>query len=171
MIPLLLFLAIPAAEIFLFIEVGGQIGTWPTIAMIFGTAIIGGTILRYQGRQMIERAREQVARHEMPVAEIAQGAVLVVAALLLLTPGFITDALGALLLIPILRRLVLGLLLLAIRARLRDKYRPTDPGAAAASDKVIDGEFEDISSSQGADDSPGQPGGQSGIPPPRIDRE
>lgn len=167
MIPLLLFLAIPAAEIYLFIEVGGQIGTWPTIAMIFGTAMIGGAILRYQGRQMIERAREQVARREMPVAEIAQGAVLVVAALLLLTPGFITDALGALLLIPILRRLVLGLILLAIRARLRGKYRQSGPGGAAASGKVIDGEFEDISRAHGPDDSPGQPGGQ----PPRIDRE
>ncbi len=170
MIPLLLFLAIPAAEIYLFIEVGGQIGTWPTITMIFGTAVIGGAILRYQGRQMIERAREQVARREMPVAEIAQGAVLVVAALLLLTPGFITDAFGALLLIPVLRRLVLGLLLLAIRARLRDKTRPAGPGGGAATGKVIDGEFEDISSSQGPDDSqdqPGQPGGQ----PPRIDRE
>ena len=170
MIPLLLFLAIPAAEIYLFIEVEGQIGTWPTIAMIFGTAMIGGAILRYQGRQMIERAREQVARHEMPVAEIAQGAVLVVAALLLLTPGFITDAFGALLLIPFLRRLVLGLLLLAIRARLRGKHRPAGPGGAAPG-KVIDGEFEDISGSQGSGDSPGQPGGQSGGPPPRIDRE
>ena len=171
MIPLLLFLAIPAAEIYLFIEVGGQIGTWPTIAMIFGTAMIGGAILRYQGRQMIERAREQVARHEMPVAELARGAVLVVAALLLLTPGFITDAFGALLLIPFLRRLVLGLLLLAIRSRLRGKYRPAGPGGAASAGKVIDGEFEDISGSQGPGDSPGQPGGQSGGQPPRIDRE
>ena len=165
MTPLLVFLAIPAAEIYLFIEVGDQIGAWPTIAMIFGTAMIGGGILRYQGQQMIERAREQLARHEMPVAEIAQGAVLVVAALLLLTPGFITDTFGALLLIPFLRRLVLGLLLLAIRSRLRSKYRPKGP--EGATDKIIDGEFEDISSSQGPGDSTGQPGGQ----PPRIDRE
>ena len=166
MIPLLLFIAIPAAEIYLFIEVGGQIGTWPTIAMIFGTAMIGGAILRYQGRQMIERAREQLARREIPVAEIARGAVLVVVALLLLTPGFITDAFGALLLIPFFRRLVLGLLILTIRSRLRGKYQPAGPGGTATS-KVIDGEFEDISGSQGPDDSPGQPGDQ----PPRIDRE
>ena len=165
MTSLLVFLAIPAAEIYLFIEMGGQIGTWPTIAMIFGTAMIGGGILRYQGQQMIERAREQVARHEMPVAEIAQGAVLVVAALLLLTPGFITDTFGALLLIPFLRRLVLGLLLLAIRSRLRSKYRPAGPEGAAG--KIIDGEFEDISGPQGPGDSTGQPGGQL----PRIDKE
>ena len=169
MTPLLVFLSIPAAEIYLFIEVGGQIGTWPTIAVIFGTAMIGGGILRYQGQQMIQRAREQIARHEIPVAEIAQGAVLVVAALLLLTPGFITAAFGALLLIPFLRRLVLGLLLLAIRSRLRSKYRPAGPKGTAS--KIIDGEFEDISGSQGPGDSPGRPGDQSGGQPPRIDRE
>jgi len=159
MIPLLLFLAFPAAEIFLFIEVGGKIGAWPTIGMIFATALIGGTILRYQGRQMIARAREQVARRELPVAEIAQGAVLVLAALLLLTPGFITDALGALLLIPFLRRLVLVVLLLAIRTRLRR----AGPRGAGAGGKVIDGEFEDIS----APDDPHDPPPRQG----RIDRD
>ncbi len=163
MIPLVLCLAVPAAEIFLFIEVGGQIGAWPTIAMIFGTALIGGAILRYQGRQMILRAREQVAKRELPVAEIAQGAVLVLAAVFLLTPGFITDALGALLLIPFLRRLVLGMLLLAIRARLRGKDRPAGPGSAAAGSRIIDGEFEDISGSEDAGDAPRQQ--------ERIDRE
>ena len=163
MIPLLLFLAIPAAEIFLFIEVGGQIGTWPTIGMIFATAVSGGAILRYQGRQMIARAREQVAKREMPVAEIAQGAVLVLAALLLLTPGFITDAFGALLLIPFLRRLVLVVLLLAIRARLREKDRRAEPGGDAAAGSVIDGEFKDISN---ADDA-----GKSTYDRKRIDRD
>lgn len=163
MIPLLLFLAIPAAEIFLFIQVGGEIGAWPTIGMIFATALIGGTILRYQGRQMIARAREQVARRELPVAEIAQGAVLVLAALLLLTPGFITDALGALLLIPFLRRLVLVVLLLAIRARLRRAEGPAGPRGAGAGGKVIDGDFEDIS----APDEPHDPPPRQG----RIDRD
>ena len=163
MIPLLLFLAVPAAEIFLFIEVGGQIGTWSTIGLIFATALVGGTILRYQGRQMIARAREQVAKREMPVAEIAHGAVLVLAALLLLTPGFITDALGALLLIPLLRRLVLAGLILAIRARLRKKGRQAGPESATDSHRVIDGEFEDISRSESPDDPP--------HPQKRIDRD
>jgi UPF0716 protein FxsA len=159
MIPLLLFLAIPAAEIYLFIEVGGQIGAWPTIAMIFGTALIGGTILRFQGRQMIMRAREQVAKRELPVAEIAHGAVLVLAALLLLTPGFITDALGALLLIPIFRRLILGVLIVAVRARIRGNSAQAGP----ADGRIIDGEFEDISDSDGpSDTSP---------PQQRIDRD
>ncbi len=154
MIPLLLFLAIPAAEIFLFIKVGGHIGAWPTIAMIFATALIGGTILRFQGRQMIMRAREQVAKRELPVTEIAHGAVLVLAALLLLTPGFITDALGTLLLIPMLRSLILGFLLVAIRARMRGDSAQAGPPGGAAGGRVIDGEFEDISDSDGPRDPP-----------------
>ncbi len=145
MIPLLLFLAIPAAEIYLFIAVGGEIGTWPTIGMIFGTAVLGGAILRFQGRQMIARAREQVAKHELPIAEIADGAVLVLAAVLLLTPGFITDALGALLLIPFLRRLVFASLLLIVRARIQRAAGHAGPGGSNAGGRIIEGEFEDIS--------------------------
>ena len=148
MFPLLLFLAVPAAEIYLFIEVGGQIGAWPTVGMIFATALVGGTILRYQGRQMIARAREQVAKEELPVAEIAHGAVLVLAAFLLLTPGFITDALGALLLIPFLRRLILGVILVAIRTRIHRFETHAGPGGPQRGGAVIDGEFEDISGSQ-----------------------
>ena len=150
---LLLFLAIPAAEIFLFIEVGGQIGAWPTVGMIFATAIIGGTILRYQGRQMIERAREQVAKQGLPVAEIAHGAVLVLAALLLLTPGFITDALGALLLIPFLRRFILGVILISIRSRIHRFGGQTGPGGGRKG-TVIDGEFEDISGAEPGSEPP-----------------
>jgi len=156
MIPLLLFLAIPAAEIYLFIEVGGHIGTWPTIAMIFATALVGGAILRFQGRQMIARAREQVAKRELPVAEIANGAVLVLAALFLLTPGFITDALGTLLLIPVLRRLIFVSVLFAIRARMQKSARQTGPGNHAAGGKIIDGQFEDISDSDSPPHRPEQ---------------
>ena len=156
MIPLLLFLAIPAAEIYLFIEIGGKIGALPTIAMIFGTALIGGTILRYQGRQMIMRVREQVVKREFPVAEIADGAVLVLAALFLLTPGFITDGIGALLLIPFLRRLVFALLLLALRARLQRASRQTGPGGSAAGGRIIDGKFENISDRDGPENGPEQ---------------
>ena len=145
MIPLLLFLAIPAAEIYLFIVVGGEIGTWPTIGMIFGTAMLGGTILRFQGRQMIARAREQVAKHELPIAEIADGAVLVLAAVFRLTPGFITDALGALLLIPFLRRLIFALLLLVVRARIQRAAGHAGPSGGNAGGRIIEGEFEDIS--------------------------
>ena len=157
MIALLFFLAVPAAEIYLFIEIGGRIGAWPTIAIIFGTALLGGAILRYQGRQMIMRAREQVAKRGLPVAEIADGAILVLAALLLLTPGFITDALGALLLVPFLRRLVLGALLLALRARIRGASQRAGPGSAAAGGPIIEGKFEDVSNAEVPDEPSRRP--------------
>ena len=156
MILLLLFLAIPAAEIYLFIEVGGHIGTWPTIAMIFATAVVGGAILRFQGRQMIARAREQVAKRELPIAKIANGAILVLAALFLLTPGFITDTLGTLLLIPILRRLIFVSVLFAIRARMRKSARQAGPGSHAAGGRIIEGQFKDVSDSDNSPDHPEQ---------------
>ncbi len=104
---LILLLGIPTAEIFIFLEVGGIIGTWPTIGTIIGTAVIGGFILRLQGIRTIARARQQLAANRIPVAEMAEGALLAVAAVLLLTPGFFTDALGTLLLLPVLRRRIL----------------------------------------------------------------
>lgn len=163
MFPFLLFLAVPAAEIYLFINVGGQIGAWPTVGMIFATALVGGTILRYQGRQMITRAREQVSKEELPVAEFAHGAILVLAAFLLLTPGFITDALGALLLIPFLRRLILSLILVAIRSRIHRFETRDGIGGARRDDTVIDGEFKDISDRK--------PGGKPSTRKNRLDRD
>ena len=116
MIPILLFLIIPASEIYLFIAVANSVGAWPTLGFIFASAIIGGFILRLQGQQVIRRAREQIAKKELPTKEIADGVILVIAAMLLLTPGFITDGLGTLLIIPIARRVVFIIILIAIRS-------------------------------------------------------
>ena len=91
---LLLLLAIPVGEVFIFLEVGSVIGTWPTIGLIVGTAVVGGLILRWQGLQTLARARQQLAANRLPVAEMAEGAALALAAVLLLTPGFFTDTLG-----------------------------------------------------------------------------
>lgn len=142
---LLLLLAVPVGEVFIFLEVGGVIGTWPTIGLIIGTAVVGGTILRWQGLQTLARARQQLAANRLPVAEMAEGAALAVAAVLLLTPGFFTDALGCVLLLPPLRRSILRRLL----ARLAPHARYGGAGTAAAgpggpgdSARVIDGEYQ-----------------------------
>ena len=138
---LLLLLAIPVGEVFIFLEVGGVIGTWPTIGLIVGTAVIGGVILRWQGLQTLARARRQLAANRLPVAEMAEGAALALAAVLLLTPGFFTDALGTLLLFPPLRRSLLRRLI----ARLAPHARQAGPGAGPSSggdgSRVIDGEY------------------------------
>lgn len=143
MILILLLLAVPAAEIFLFVKIGGMIGAWPTIGLILATAAIGGTILRIQGLRTLERARRQLANQQIPVVEIAQGAFLILAAILLLTPGFITDFLGALLLLPPLRHLIMIAVLRQLKTR-ASWHAAADQSAAPDGGPVIDGEYSEI---------------------------
>jgi UPF0716 protein FxsA len=138
-----LLLAVPAAEIFLFVKIGGMIGAWPTIGLILATAAIGGTILRIQGTRTLERARRQLANHQVPVAEIAQGAFLVLAAILLLIPGFITDFLGTLLLLPPLRHLILAAFLRQLKTK-SSWHAAADQNTGRQGGPVIDGEYSEI---------------------------
>ena len=138
---LLLLLAIPVGEVFIFLEVGGVIGTWPTIGLIVGTAVVGGMILRWQGLQTLARARQQLAENRLPVAELAEGAALALAAVLLLTPGFFTDALGTLLLFPPLRRSLLRRLISRFAPHARHTGAAAGPASTADSARVIDGEY------------------------------
>ena len=138
---LLLLLAIPVGEVFIFLEVGSVVGTWPTIGLIVGTAVVGGVILRWQGLQTLARARQQLAANRLPVAEMAEGAALAVAAVLLLTPGFFTDALGTLLLLPPIRRSILRRLLARFAPDARHAGSAGGPESAADGARVIDGEY------------------------------
>ena len=97
---LVAFILVPALEIGLFIQIGGIIGALPTIALILLTAFLGTMLLRSQGLSTIERIRASVAQNRVPGSELAHGAMIVLAGLLLLTPGFFTDAVGFLLFIP-----------------------------------------------------------------------
>ena len=136
---LFLLLAIPAAEIYLFIEIGGHIGVWPTIGLIFGTAIIGGALLRIQGIRTLANARREIEANRTPVKELAHGAALGLAAMMLLTPGFITDAIGALLILPPVRYLAIRAVLKRIAAH-RDRAEAA--AARARAGDAIDGEYE-----------------------------
>ena len=138
---ILLLLAVPIGEVFIFLEVGSVIGTWPTIGLIVGTAVIGGMILRWQGLQTLARARQQLAANRLPVAEMAEGATLALAAVLLLTPGFFTDALGTLLLFPPLRRSMLRRLLARFAPHASHAGAGSGPASAADGARVIDGEY------------------------------
>lgn len=100
------FVIVPIIEIALFIEVGGWVGLWNTIALVVLTAIIGTALLRTQGLETLRRAQESAERNVFPVTELFDGLCLLVAGVLLLTPGFLTDTLGFLLLIPPVRRIV-----------------------------------------------------------------
>lgn len=100
---LLLFIGVPVAEIALFIEIGGEIGLGWTLLCIVATALAGTALVRYQGLQTLARARTAMAENRMPIGEVIAGMCILVAGALLLTPGFLTDALGFVLLIPPLR--------------------------------------------------------------------
>lgn len=126
LIPFLLFIIIPVIEISLFILVGQHIGVAATIAIILVTAILGATLVRRQGLQTLARLRAEVDRNEMPGKTIAEGALILVAGLLLVTPGFLTDTIGFSLLVPPLRR---GLIERAGRGLMRF-VRVVDVGGA-----------------------------------------
>ncbi|KJS41213.1 MAG: hypothetical protein VR70_05085 [Rhodospirillaceae bacterium BRH_c57] len=111
-----LFIAVPLIEIAVFIQVGGVLGLWPTIALVLLTAVAGTALLRAQGLATLRRAQTSVERGEVPLREVFDGACLLVAGVLLLTPGFVTDAMGLLLFLPPVRTGLLGWLGGAVRA-------------------------------------------------------
>ncbi|TCT11905.1 UPF0716 protein FxsA [Tepidamorphus gemmatus] len=98
-----LFIALPLCEIALFILVGGQIGVLATIAIVVLTAIAGATLVRRQGLATLQRARADFDAGRIPAGPMAEGLAILFAGVLLLTPGFLTDAIGFALLIPALR--------------------------------------------------------------------
>ncbi len=106
----ILFLAlvgVPLIEIAVFIEVGGSIGLWPTMAIIVMTAIAGTALLRQQGLSTLRSARREMEAGRVPVRELFDGVCILAAGALLLTPGFVTDAVGLALMVPPVRT-VLG---------------------------------------------------------------
>lgn len=109
--PLLLFVIMPVLEMWILIEVGSQIGALNTVALVLFTAMIGVGLLRRQGFSAIARANQKMETGEMPVQEMIEGIFLAVGGALLLTPGFVTDAIGFCCLLPGVRQLLLGRIL------------------------------------------------------------
>ncbi len=97
---LILLIVTPIIEIAVFIQVGGLIGLWPTLLTIVLTALIGAALLRQQGLATLARAQQEMAAQRVPVRELFHGICLLFGGALLLTPGFVTDAVGFLLLVP-----------------------------------------------------------------------
>tara|TARA_A100000164_G_scaffold370623_1_gene396972 strand:+ start:42 stop:461 length:420 start_codon:yes stop_codon:yes gene_type:complete len=107
----LLFIGLPALEVFLLIKVGGQVGALNTLALIFLTAIIGIYFAKLQGIQTLKSGMINLYQNKMPIYEMMSGASIAVAALLLIIPGFFTDLIGFLLLIPLTRKIFFKLAL------------------------------------------------------------
>lgn len=103
---LIIFILIPFLEIAAFIHIGGAIGLWPTLLIALFTAVLGGTIIKYQGFMTMQSVRQSLAEGKTPFAEIFDGFCLVAAGALLITPGFVTDTIGFLLLVPAFRGII-----------------------------------------------------------------
>ena len=101
----ILFIGLPALEIFLLIKIGGQVGALNTVALIFLTAIIGIYFAKLQGIQTLKSGMVNLYQNKMPVYEMMSGASIAIAALLLIVPGFLTDLIGFLLLMPFTRKI------------------------------------------------------------------
>ncbi len=130
---LILIIGIPLLEIYLFIKIGSQIGAFNTVLLILTTAIAGVAYARYEGFNTLKSGMSQLIRNEMPIYEIMSGATLAFASLLLILPGFATDIIGILLIIPITRRMILG------------KFFKKKNYSKPKENNYIDGQFEDLS--------------------------
>ncbi len=97
---ILIFIVLPIAELYVIIELGGAIGIWPTIALLFLDSVLGAMLLASQGRVAWRRFNETLSSGRVPAKEVYDGAAIIFGGALLLTPGFITDIIGFLLLIP-----------------------------------------------------------------------
>ena len=107
----LILIGLPALEIFFMIKIGGQIGAFNTIALVFLTAIIGIYFAKLQGIQTLKSGMVNLYQNKIPIYEMLSGASIAIAALLLIIPGFVTDLFGFFLLIPFTRKIFLNLAL------------------------------------------------------------
>ena len=128
---ILFIIGVPLIEIYLMIKVGGIIGAFNTIFLIFFTAITGIFFARLEGLNTIRSGFSQIVKNEIPVYEIISGAALAFAALLLIIPGFLTDLLGFLLIIPITRKILIK--------NISSKYKNRNN----VSENIVEGDYEE----------------------------
>lgn len=138
----LFFLIVPLVEIYFLIEVGDVIGAGFTVFMVVLTALIGAALVRYQGFTTLARAQAEMLNNRMPALEVMEGALLLLAGALLFIPGFVTDTLGFLLLIPPLRQAMV-LRFLKKRVVGTPETRIYDGEARDADERITDIEYKD----------------------------
>ena len=129
---LLSIIFIPIIEIYLFIKIGSQIGAFNTISLIFFTAIVGVLYARHEGLNTFKSGFTQLVKNEIPVYELISGTAIAFGALLLIIPGFATDFIGFLLIIPFTRKIILN------------QFSKKISNKNTKKNNFIDGEFEDI---------------------------
>jgi len=130
---LILIIGIPLIEIYLFIKIGSQIGAFNTVLLILTTAVVGVAYARFEGFNTLKSGIAQLVKNEIPVYEIISGATLAFAAFLLILPGFATDFIGILLVIPFSRRILLNRFIKNKKHKVKENK------------EFIEGDYEDIS--------------------------
>lgn len=129
---LLTIIFVPVIEIYLFIKIGSHIGAFNTISLIFITAIIGVIYARYEGLNTLRSGLSQLIKNELPAYEMISGTAIAFAALLLIIPGFATDIIGFVLIIPFTRKIILS------------KFSKKFKNDTKTKKNYIEGEFEDL---------------------------
>jgi UPF0716 protein FxsA len=161
----LLFIVVPIVELYVIIQVGQWIGVLPTLAILVADALLGSFLLRQQGRSAWQRFNAALAERRFPGREVADGVMIVAGGTLLLTPGFITDIFGLLLLIPPSRALIRRVMFRIIGGRFalvggiagaaRDRRRAGPSPADRPYD--VEGEAREVPSDRGAVEAPPAP--------------
>lgn len=145
-----IFTAVSLLEIFVLVKVGGFLGAWPTVLLVIVTALVGSALVRSQGIQLVQDLQQRVAKGEMPGQQMIEGVMLIVTGVLLVTPGFVTDACGLLLLQPSIRQKIAQMLLnnvkLSPNANMYGSFQQTHTDSPFSTKKdsgdIIEGEFE-----------------------------
>ncbi len=143
----ILFTTVSLLEIFVLVKVGSFLGAWPTIALVIITALIGSALVRSQGLQLVQQLQQRMAKGEMPGQQLIEGIMLIVTGVLLVTPGFVTDFCGLLLLQPAIRAALAKAILANVKfspATMSGGFSQSQHGFSKPNtdEDIIEGEFE-----------------------------
>jgi len=145
----LFFIVIPLIEVMLFITIGKYIGLWNTIIIIIITGIIGAILVKSQGITILNKTLEEIKSNKIPIFSIFEGIAILIAGAFLLTPGFLTDTLGCILLIPKTRNLIISYIATRLKKRTVYKEKSTYyPDKEDKKNKTFEGDYEEIDDNQ-----------------------
>ena len=141
----LFFIAIPLIEVILFITVGKYIGLWNTIFIIIMTGIVGAILVKNQGISILNKALGEIRSNKVPIFSIFEGIAILIAGAFLLTPGFLTDTLGCVLLVPKARNIIINYTTLYLKKRTIYKEKTMyNSNEEDKKNKIFEGDFEEI---------------------------
>lgn len=142
----LIFTGVSLLEIYVLVKVGSFLGAWPTVLLVVISALVGSALVRSQGLQLIQQLQQRMAAGEMPGQQLIEGIMLIITGVLLVTPGFVTDFCGLLLLIPRIRarlaKMIMANVKLSPQGAMGGFSSQSFSQHQANDDSVIEGEFE-----------------------------